>query len=217
MAEHFTEDEQVEALKKWWKENGTAIFIGIIIGLGGVVGWRYWLSHKETRAIAASDAYNSYTEALGKKDLTNAQKLANTLLEEYKGTSYAALTALELAKEEVAANKLAEAEKHLRWAMENPGTKTISLIARQRLAKVLFAEKKLDQALAVLNEVKDQTFDPRFALVRGDILHKQGKIEQAREAYQLGLTDQTLTGKEREFVEMKLDNLPKPALSDNKQ
>jgi predicted negative regulator of RcsB-dependent stress response len=207
MVEHLTEEEQVEALKKWWQENGTAIIIGIVVGLAAVIGVRYWFSYQESHAIKASDAYYQFTAALTKKDAALTQTLANEMLDKFKGTSYAALTAMLMAKQEVDANKLADAEKNLRWALANPGYKTIGLIARQRLAEVLEAEGKLDEALALLDQVKDATFDPRFALVRGDILRKQGKSEKAREAYQLALTDPTLTGKEREFVEMKLDDL----------
>lgn len=217
MSEHLTEEEQVEALKKWWKENGTAIIIGIVVGLGAVIGVRYWFSYQEGRAVKASDAYNLFTAAVGKKDKAETKKLAKDMLKQYQGTSYAALTALELAKQDVTANKLADAEKNLRWAMENPGHKTIALIARQRLATVMVAENKLDEALKLLNEIKDPTFDPRFALVRGDILRKQGKTEQAREAYQLALTDQTLTGKERQFVQMKLDDLATSSTLENKK
>lgn len=207
MAEHLNEDEQVEALKKWWQENGTAIIIGIVVGLAVVIGVRYWFSYHEARSVNASDAYYKFTAAISKKDAALTQTLANEMLEDFKGTSYAALTAMQMAKLDIESNKLAEAEKNLRWAMDNPGHKTIGLIARLRLAKVLYAEDKFDAALAVLNQVKDPTFDPRFALVRADILSKQGKTEQAREAYQLALTDKSLAGKEREYVEMKLDSL----------
>jgi predicted negative regulator of RcsB-dependent stress response len=217
MVDHLSEEEQVEALKKWWKENGVAIFIGVVIGLGAVIGVRYWYSYQETRSIAASDVYNRFTESVQKNEEANTQKLANEMLQKYKGTSYAALTALQLAKQNVDANKLAEAEKNLRWALDNPGDKSIALITRQRLAEVLSAEGKLDEALSVLDKVKDPTFDPLFAQVRGDILRKQGKLEKAREAYQLALTDPSLSAKQREFIEMKLEELPKLPVQDAKK
>lgn len=217
MAEHLTEEEQVEALKKWWKENGTAIIIGIIVGLGAVIGVRYWFSYQESRAVSASDVYNRFTAAVSKKDAAMALTLANELREKYKGTSYAALTAMQMAKQDVDVNRLSEAEKNLHWALANPGHKVIGLIARQRLAEVLYAEGKLDDALLLLNQVKDATFDSRYALIRGDILRKQGKSEQAREAYQLALTDSSLSGKEREIVQMKLDDLSKPQTKDSKK
>ncbi|MEJ2360274.1 MAG: tetratricopeptide repeat protein [Gammaproteobacteria bacterium] len=217
MSEHMTEEEQVEALKKWWRDNGTAIIIGIVVGLAVVIGVRYWFSYKETRALHASDAYNNFTAAIAKKDKALSQKLAAEMLDKYKGTSYAALTAMWLAKQDVTANKLPEAAKHLRWAVDHPGYKTISLIARDRLARVLVAENKLDEALKVLDAVKDQTFEPRFAMVKGDILSKQGKTVQAREAYQLALTDPTLAGKERNLVQMKMDNLSSSLSQDSKK
>jgi predicted negative regulator of RcsB-dependent stress response len=217
MSEHLTEEEQVEAIKKWWKENGTAIIIGIVVGLGAVIGVRYWFSYKETRAVNASEVYYKFTVAVSKKDAALATTLANEMRDKFKGTSYAALTAMQIAKQDVDANKLPEAEKNLRWALANPGHKVIGLIARQRLAEVLNAEGKLDEALALLNKAKDPTFDSRFALIRGDILSKQGKSEQAREAYQLALTGSSLSGKEREFVQMKLDDLSKPKTQESKK
>lgn len=215
MAEHLTEEEQVEALKKWWKENGSAIIIGIVIGLGAVVGVRYWFNYQEERAVNASDVFSRFGDAVARKDNDNTQKLASDLREKYKGTSYAALAAMQMAKQNVEANKLAEAEANLRWALDNPGHESVALVARQRLAVVLVAEDKLDAALALLDQAKDKTFEPRFALVRGDILRKQGKFEKAREAYQLALTDTTLSGKQREFIEMKLEDLPKSTQQDS--
>jgi predicted negative regulator of RcsB-dependent stress response len=217
MSEHLTEEEQVEAIKKWWKENGGAIIIGVVVGLGAVIGVRYWYSYQETHSIAASDAYNRFTESVHKNDTANINKLADEMLHKYKGTSYAALTALQLAKQDVDANKLAEAEKNLKWALDNPGDKSIALITRQRLAEVLTAEGKFDEALGVLDKVNDPTFDPRYAQVRGDILRKQGKLEQAREAYQMALTDPTLSDKQREFIQMKMEELPKLSTQESKK
>lgn len=214
MAEHLTEEEQVEALKKWWKENGNAIIIGLIIGLGAVIGVRYWFTSQEERAITASDAYTRFSEAVVKNDKETSHKLATEIREKYKGTTYAALVALQMAKQNIEANKLADAEADLQWALDNPGHESIALVARQRLAIVLTAEGKLDAALVLLEQAKDKSFEPRYALVKGDIFSKQGKVEQAREAYQLALTDTTLSGKDREYVEMKLENLPKPAQQD---
>lgn len=216
MTAYLNEDEQVEALKKWWRENGTAIIIGIVIGLAAIIGVRYWFKYQQTRALNASGAYQHFLDAVGKKtkDKGAARELADSILDKYKGTPYAALTALKLAKEDVDANKLPAAAKQLRWAMKNPGHKTIAMIARLRLARVLVAENKLDDALTLLNQVKDATFDPRFNIVRGDILSKQGKSMQAREAYQLALTDRSLAGKQRQFVEMKMDALAIPPEKD---
>ena len=42
MAELRTEEEQVEALKSWWKENGKSLIMGVVIAVAAVFGWRGW-------------------------------------------------------------------------------------------------------------------------------------------------------------------------------
>ena len=41
-----SEKEQLEQIKSWLKENGLSIVLGIVLGLGGVYGWRGWQAHK---------------------------------------------------------------------------------------------------------------------------------------------------------------------------
>ena len=59
-----TEDEQVEKLKTWLKENGMSIVFGVIIGVGGIGGYNYWNHYQQTRAAAASAQYAVVMEAL---------------------------------------------------------------------------------------------------------------------------------------------------------
>ena len=51
---YTTEEEQVEALKKWWRENGKAVIAGFIIGFGAIFGWREWQAHVTEEAQKAS-------------------------------------------------------------------------------------------------------------------------------------------------------------------
>jgi predicted negative regulator of RcsB-dependent stress response len=37
-----TEEQQVDAIKKWWHENGTMLIVGAVVGLAGLWGWRYY-------------------------------------------------------------------------------------------------------------------------------------------------------------------------------
>ena len=48
-----TEEEQVEAIKKWWNENGKSIITGIIIGVIAIFGWRSYENHTAMQAKAA--------------------------------------------------------------------------------------------------------------------------------------------------------------------
>ena len=46
MNDFVTDDEQVERIKKWWSDNGSSVIAGLVIGIGGLVGWRYWVDYK---------------------------------------------------------------------------------------------------------------------------------------------------------------------------
>lgn len=60
---HRTEEETVEHLKQWLKENGLAIVLGVVIGLSGIVGVRYWFTYHRTQAEGASLVYEKLASA----------------------------------------------------------------------------------------------------------------------------------------------------------
>jgi predicted negative regulator of RcsB-dependent stress response len=53
-----SEEQQVEALRNEWRENGTASLIGIGIGLASIIGWNYWLDYKKAQTLKASAIYD---------------------------------------------------------------------------------------------------------------------------------------------------------------
>ena len=59
MAELRTEEEQVEALKSWWKENGKSLIMGVVIAVAAVFGWRGWNQYQDDFAANASAMYES--------------------------------------------------------------------------------------------------------------------------------------------------------------
>ncbi|MGD8925657.1 MAG: tetratricopeptide repeat protein [Thioalkalispiraceae bacterium] len=212
MTEHLSEEEQIEALKKWWKENGTAILVGIVIGVGGIIGYWKWNEYKETRALEASAAYDKFVSEVEHKS-AETTKLYGELKDKYDGTSYAALAALKMAAIDITKGETQKAIEQLKWAVENPGHDVIAHIARVRLTKLLVAENKLDEAEKLLKDVKEPAFDAQYAAIRGDIQNKRGNIEQARADYEIALASDTFTGKQREYIQMKLDNLGVAELS----
>jgi predicted negative regulator of RcsB-dependent stress response len=206
MSEHLSEEEQVEALKKWWKENGTAILVGVLLGIGGIIGYWKWNQYKETRALEASAAYDKFVAEINHKN-SDADKTYTELKDKYDGTSYAALAALKIAAVDYTKNESDKAIEQLKWAVEHPGHELISHIARVRLTKLLVAENKLDEAEKFLKDVKQPAFDAQYAVIRGDIQSKRGNIEQARAEYEIALATDSFSGKQREYIQMKLDNL----------
>lgn len=65
---YTTEEQQVEAIKKWWRDNGKAVVLGAVIGLGGLYGWRYYQAELETSREQASAQYTQVVNALAAGD-----------------------------------------------------------------------------------------------------------------------------------------------------
>lgn len=206
MSEQLTDEEQVELLKKWWKENGTAVVVGVIIGLGAIIGFWNWTKYQETVSKNASAKYDDFVSALT-DDKTDATAGYELLKKDFEGTSYAALAALRMAAEAYKQGDVNRAREHLQWAKEHPGHDSILHVARVRLARLLVSEDKLDEAENLLKDIKEPAFDAQYSAIRGDLYSKQGKVDEARSAYQLALDSSAFTGKQREYVQMKLNDL----------
>ena len=206
MNEQLTDDEQVEVLKKWWKENGTAIIVGVVIGLGAIIGFWKWTEYKETRSLAASALYDEFVSAITDEKVDVATSYAS-LKKDYEGTTYAAFAALRMAAIAYEKGKTDQAVEYLRWAYSHPGHDSVEHIARLRLVKMLISQNKLDEAQKLLKDVSEPAFDARYAVLRGDIYKMRGDLEQARSSYVLALASTTFSGKQREYVQMKLDDL----------
>ncbi|MCG7498608.1 tetratricopeptide repeat protein [Vibrio sp. Of7-15] len=203
MEVYETEEQQVDAIKRWWKENGKAVVLGAVLGLGGLWGWRYYQAELVASKEAASDAYGkvlSVLEAGGDDAIAQTQ----TFIDAHKDNQYAVLAALQLAKVQVEANKLDEALTQLRWAAANTKDDAILPLATTRIARILAEQGQYDQALAELKNVTSESWKARVAELRGDIALRSGDAEAARTAY----TEAQQLG-ESPALQMKLDDLAK--------
>lgn len=206
MSEYQTEEEQAEALKKWWRENGKFIIGGIVLGITAIFGWRGYNSNLAHQAEAASTLYEQMLVASRSNDSENIAIYANRILEDYDSTTYGIFATLMLAKLSAESNDLDQAETHLRWVLKNTSQDEFKHIARLRLARILIAADKLDSATETLSLNKTGEFFPRYEELRGDIFVKQNKIEEARQAYQKALANTDADGGQS-VLQMKLDNL----------
>lgn len=206
MSSYETDEEQLEAIKKWWAENGRAVIAGIVLGLGAIFGWRAWVSHEQGRAEAASVLYEEVMTALATSDAAKVQESGNRLMQEYDDTPYAEMAALARAKASVAAGDLQAAEQSLQWAVDHATQPDLGRIARLRLARVQYANNKLDAALASLGGHFPESYSALVEELRGDILADKGDIAAARTAYQKALQDPRAVV-DRAVLEMKLNDL----------
>ncbi|MBV7436993.1 tetratricopeptide repeat protein [Aeromonas encheleia] len=209
MEVYTTEEQQVEVIKSWWKENGTSVLAGTVIGLVGLFGWRYYNEHQLTSQEAASQAYNEMTAQLAKGD-DAALEQAKSFITAHKGDAYAELAALQLAAAAVKANKLDLAVEQL-TLVATGGDESLKPIAALRLARVLNDQGKADEALAQLTKINNDAFKAQIAEARGDVLLKQGKPEEAREAYQAAADAGGLQASAE--LKLKMDDLALPAVT----
>jgi predicted negative regulator of RcsB-dependent stress response len=134
---HASEKEQVEALRKWWKDNGSSVVTGVLLGVSILLGGKAWFSYQQTQALSASNIYAQMMGAARADDVEKVKAAANELISSYSRLSYAPLAALELAKQAVAGGELAAAEAQLRWALEHADSDGVRQTARARLIRVL--------------------------------------------------------------------------------
>lgn len=203
--DYESEEQQVEALKKWWEENGRSVILGVVIGAGAIGGWQWWGSHKLATAQDASDTYAATLSALSEEegDVVEAAALAKS---EHGDTLYAVMASLAAARGLVEKNDLAGAVTQLQWAVENAEQPDVAVISKIRLARVLGATGDIDAALAMLPTDAAAVFTGLIEEVRGDLYVAKGESDLARSAYQAALDSGQRTA-DANALNMKLDDL----------
>jgi predicted negative regulator of RcsB-dependent stress response len=207
MAFDLEEQEQIEALKAWWKEYGTLVALAIMVcalSFAGYQGWRYY---KRGQAAAAVTLYEQLDQAQRAGELKKVRDIAARITEEYSSTAYGPLAALSAAQASFKSGDLAGAKAQLQWVMDKAKQDELRDVARLRLAGVLLDEKKPDEALKLLEAKPVESMTALYADRRGDILLTQGKRAEARSAYQLALDRSESGSQYRAVIEAKLDSL----------
>lgn len=182
----MTEDEQIARLKEWWSRNGMPLVTGGLLALAVVFGWQAWQNHQTNKAQGASVVYQQLVEtALGseKPDTARVAELAAQLKNDFGGTHYAQFGSLFVAKVAVEAGQLDEAAAELRTVLDKPASADLEELARQRLARVLSAQGKGEEGLALLDVKVDAAYLAGREEVRGDLLLQLGRKQEAFAAY----------------------------------
>jgi len=208
MTDYLSEDEQIEQIKEWWKDNGVYIFAGVALGLIGIFSWRGYNSHLDTQAATASQHYDDLTRAVGAKNQDNINKNLELLTQDFSNTPYAAQAQLLAAKQAVIANDLDKAASALQEVIAVSTDRELTTLAHYRLAKVKFAQAKYDEVLKELNVVKNTDYSGLVAELRGDVYAAQGKTAEARTAYEAARVamEETRVG-DVNLIQMKLSDL----------
>ena len=130
MTLNAAEEETIEAIKKWWDENGKQLIVAIVVVVGSYGGWSLWQSNELAASEIASDLYEEILEVslveAGESPTQEARndiaRIANELMESHSDSVYAQYGALFAAQQHVIDGDLNAAESALSWVLENPKT-----------------------------------------------------------------------------------------------
>ena len=202
-----TEEQRIEHIKAWWKENASSVITGLLLGLALLFGAKSWFAYQDRRAEEASNIYVTMSGALARGDENLVRESAGSLIEEYSSSPYATLAALTLAKLHLAHNELEAAHAQLQWALDKSDAAPLRPLLRLRLARVMVAEGKLDETEALLAQsTPDKAYAPLYNELKGDINAARGAVDEARAQYELALATLPPESAERHLVQLKYDN-----------
>ena len=161
-----TEEEQVEAIKKWGNENGKSIIVGIVVGITAIFGWRGYEARTATEAKAASILYEQLILASRKGDKENMREISDDIIRDFGSSTYAIFSKLMLAKLESESSNFESAEEHLKSILNDSPRDEFKHITRLRLIRVLIANNKLDSAEKVLSKIEPNQFKAHYEELR---------------------------------------------------
>lgn len=207
-----TEEEQIAQFRDWWQRNGKPMLTGGALALAVVFGWQAWQKYQTNQSQGASIVYQQLLETAlnpsGTPDSAKVAELAGKLKSDFGGSHYAQYGSLFVAKVAVDAGKLDDAAAELKAVLDKPADATLGELARQRLARVLAAQGKAEDALKLLEGDADKAYLASREELKGDLLVQLGRADDAHAAYQkakAALPEDAAVG----GLQMKLDDLAK--------
>jgi len=203
--EAYDDYEQSERVQQWLRQNGLSIVVGIAIGLVGIFGWQQWTKHKAEHQAEASNLYQQIqvASAAGKTD--SADQLTDQLTKDYTDSSYAVFAMGDRAERQVQAKQLDKAIESLNWAESHASDANLKALSQMRIARVLLAQGKGADALAALDRMPAKTYEGVAQELRGDVLVKLGRPDDARKAYEAAKA--AMGENAPQSVQMKIDDL----------
>jgi predicted negative regulator of RcsB-dependent stress response len=200
----LAEDEDLARAKAWWKENGSSIIGGIVIGTILVFGYNFWQSYQQEHAREVAQLYVEYSRA-GEDSGT-----LDSLLEADDSVAYSQLARLKAAKVATDAGEFETAEQLFISVLDSKTDSGILAITSLRLAMIYLANDKPDEALASLEKYSNSNLplmQARVEELKGDIYMQRGDIEKARSHFETSVGLLTELRQPLQLIQLKLDNL----------
>lgn len=201
------EQEQLDTLKAWWKENGNRLLGVLLIAVVAMGGWRGWQYYQNKQSSEAATLYTGFLQQLESNDAKRVNDAAAAVMDKYAASGYAPRAALLAAQVNEQGKEAARAKTQLQWVIDHAAEAGLKDVARLRLAAVLLDEKNYADAMKLLEAKHPASFDGLYADLRGDVLSAQGKTDEARSAYKLAYEKTDAKSMYRNLIQIKMDAL----------
>lgn len=189
------EQEQIAALRGWWKQYGGWATGFLLAAALAWLGWYGWQTYQKSQNAEASRIFLVLQQASAQQDTARVKQAAGELVNQYPSTQFAVLGALLAANTLVATGDVKSAEAQLNWVADN-AKDALRGIARLRLAGIQMDQKDFDAALKTLSDTAPAGFVARYDATRGDVYAVQGKVTEARASYDAALKNLDMGGKD---------------------
>lgn len=215
-----TDEEQIETVKQWLNDNGTSLVVGIVLAVGGVFGYQSWQNSEREAGEAASKLFEGMMEAvvvapnveLDEETIQSSRFIADTLKKDHGSSTYAIFAAMMMAKLAVEDDDLELAAEELRWVLDQKPARVVSVVASIRLARVLLASEKADEAFLIVEPLQAGAHESSRQEVLGDVYVAKGENAKAKAAYQDAI-DGNVDGAVKPILEMKMLDVAVPEVA----
>tara|TARA_R110001583_G_scaffold177418_2_gene332627 strand:- start:126826 stop:127461 length:636 start_codon:yes stop_codon:yes gene_type:complete len=207
---YASDDEKGEEIKQWWRDNGRAVLVTIVLSCALIFSGRYWLNHQATVTEQASLSYQELALLLTEDKKAETEQKVQQLFSEFSSTPYAVFSAFDMAKKSVELEDNDAAKTYFQWIIDHAELSGHKALAQLRLSELLLSESKFDLAYELINQPTSTSFTSLFAEAQGDILVAQNKDKDARAAYQTAMMSLGQGQPRQSILQLKLDDVAIP-------
>lgn len=201
------EQESLDALKAWWKDNRKWLLTALAIVLVAYAALMYWKNYQGRQAAEASTLYAEVLKQIASNDPKRINDAVAVLVDKYSNTAYASRAQLLAVQANLQAKDTARAKSQLEWVISHASESGLQDTARLKLSSILLDEKEYPAAMKLLDATRPDAFVGLYADLKGDVLAAQGKADEARAAYKLALEKMDSKSAYRNLIQLKLDGL----------
>lgn len=213
MSRYETEDEQLEAIKKWWNKNGTQLLSMVLVAVIAVSGWKYWTNTQYVNSANASSMFELLQVNYQRGSFGEVSREALKLMQEQPESPYATAAALMHASFSYKKGEVEQTIENLEWVVGNSKNDALKITAQTRLSRVFADQKQFDKAQEQiqqinkmpLNEVQQGNVD----YVAGLVALQNGENDEASSLFKKVVDNTAAEQNLVSLAQIQLDDLAK--------